>query len=119
MADLLAFVSFLLHLIRSNRDDPHLSFLRSATVSDRLVRSVLNERENVKKLIALTVASITLAGAAMTAMADNGGTAAEARAMALLQAAKAVPEFRLTGEPQVRSASPSSPRRKSTVTRAS
>ncbi|MFO1448543.1 MAG: rRNA maturation RNase YbeY [Opitutaceae bacterium] len=45
--------------------------------------------------------------------------AAEARAMALLQAAKAVPEFRLTGEPQVRSASPSSPRRKSTVTRAS
>jgi signal transduction histidine kinase len=35
----------------------------------------------VKKLIALTVASITLAGAAMTAMADSGGTAAEARAM--------------------------------------
>lgn len=35
----------------------------------------------MKKLIALTVASITLVGAAMTAMADNGGTAAEARAM--------------------------------------
>lgn len=54
----------------------------------------------MKKLFALTVASIALASAAMTAMADANGTAAEARAM-LEKAATAVKADRATALSQM------------------
>ncbi len=64
------------------------------------VRSVTNERENVKKFIALSVACIALTSASMTALADASGTAAEARAM-LEKAATAVKADRATALSQM------------------